>query len=210
MVQSLASASVTKPIACARAEPYSTLFSPSRRTSGPTRPPCTVTPTTPMAKKTKPTSRGVRPSTAAPQIGTMDCRIVPQTPIRNTAAITPRRTGLPAMAANGDNSTARRARSAVPSTPPPSGRWRASRGARAQGRRCSGGRLSFRNSWVPMKASPESPAATMAGTKKFMVSGSVPPSRPPITGPSMKPRPKAAPIMPSPLARFSGVVTSAT
>ena len=33
---------------------------------------------------------------------------------------------------------------------------------------------------------------------------------PPIAGPKMKPSPNAAPSMPIPLARFSGVVTSAT
>jgi hypothetical protein len=32
---------------------------------------------------------------------------------------------------------------------------------------------------------------------------------PPIAGPKMKPRPKAAPTRPMPRARFSGVVTSA-
>ncbi len=34
-------------------------------------------------------------------------------------------------------------------------------------------------------------------------------SRPPSAGPKMNPRPKAAPTMPMPLARFSGVVMSA-
>ena len=38
---------------------------------------------------------------------------------------------------------------------------------------------------------------------------SLPARRPPSAGPMIKPRPKAAPIMPMPLARFSGVVTSA-
>ena len=34
-------------------------------------------------------------------------------------------------------------------------------------------------------------------------------STPPIAGPKMKPSPNAAPTMPMPFARFSGVVTSA-
>ena len=41
------------------------------------------------------------------------------------------------------------------------------------------------------------------------VSGLTRLSTPPIAGPKMKPSPNAAPIMPMPLARFSGVVTSA-
>ncbi len=41
------------------------------------------------------------------------------------------------------------------------------------------------------------------------VSGLTRLSTPPIAGPKMKPRPNAAPIIPMPLARFSGVVTSA-
>ena len=35
------------------------------------------------------------------------------------------------------------------------------------------------------------------------------PRRPPAAGPTTKPSPKAAPIMPNPAARFSGGVTSA-
>jgi hypothetical protein len=38
--------------------------------------------------------------------------------------------------------------------------------------------------------------------------GSSPPRRPPIAGPTMKPKPKAMPTMPKALARPSGGVTS--
>ena len=48
-----------------------------------------------------------------------------------------------------------------------------------------------------------------AAANHIGVSGEKRLSRPPIAGPKMKPRPKAAPISPIPRARFSGVVTSA-
>ena len=49
-----------------------------------------------------------------------------------------------------------------------------------------------------------SAAATKAGAERLIVLSS-----PPIAGPSIKPKPKAAPIRPKPLARSSGGVTSA-
>ncbi len=58
---------------------------------------------------------------------------------------------------------------------------------------------------APTRLSTESAEAARPGAaSEYSV------SIPPTAGPKTKPRPKAAPIMPMPLARPSGVVTSAT
>src|SRR5471032_23979 len=54
-----------------------------------------------------------------------------------------------------------------------------------------------------MKLAADRPAATENGSFRLTL-----PSNPPSAGPQMKPRPKAAPILPKLLARFSGVDTS--
>ena len=59
-----------------------------------------------------------------------------------------------------------------------------------------------------MKATAERPAARKAGRASAAAVGSLPAIRPPSAGPTVNPRPKAAPIMPMPLARVSGVVMS--
>jgi len=76
-------------------------------------------------------------------------------------------------------------------------------------RRASGGRLSGNRSTTPSSANPESPAATKAGVARSALAGLSPARSPPSAGPMIKPSPNAAPISPIPLARFSGVVTSA-
>ena len=55
------------------------------------------------------------------------------------------------------------------------------------------------------KLAAASPAATKKGSRGLAMAKSAP-----SAGPITKPRPKAAPIMPIPRVRFSGVVTSAT
>jgi hypothetical protein len=82
--------------------------------------------------------------------------------------------------------------------------WRAwsSRKIRVAACFTRGGSGSFR--YPKVAAASESPAARKPGAP-----GAIPASSPPIHGPSVNPRPNAAPISPMPLARFSGVVTSA-
>ncbi len=70
------------------------------------------------------------------------------------------------------------------------------------------GRLSFKRTITNMKASAQRPAATKAGRWSASAVGLAPATMPPSQGPMVKPKPKAAPIMPMPLARFSGLVTS--
>ena len=85
---------------------------------------------------------------------------------------------------------------------------RRGRGDAAARARRSGVRLSFSLSSTARKAQPDSAAAHSEGAMKSTFAASVPPRKPPITGPKMKPSPNAAPINPMPLARVSGVVTS--
>ena len=73
-----------------------------------------------------------------------------------------------------------------------------------------GARLSDNQKTTPRHAAKDSPAAMRPGVARSAVATSFPAMTPPNTGPMMKPSPNAAPIMPIPLARFSGGVTSAT
>ncbi len=70
------------------------------------------------------------------------------------------------------------------------------------------GRLSFKSPTTSRKASAERPAATKAGRWRAAAVGLEPATMPPSHGPMVKPKPKAAPIIPMPLARCSGLVTS--
>ena len=70
--------------------------------------------------------------------------------------------------------------------------------------RLSGGSDSGRKNSAALKFASDSVAAKNAGAEypQWL-------RKPPMAGPKMKPRPKAAPTNPMPLARFSGVVESA-
>ena len=70
-------------------------------------------------------------------------------------------------------------------------------------------RLSGNSSITPRQAASDSPAAISPGVTRSAVAKSLPARTPPKTGPMMNPRPNAAPIIPIPLARRSGGVTSA-